>query len=338
MPHSNQETPRRKRPTIRDVAALAGVSHQTVSRYLRNNGGLRPATEASIRAAVEELNYRPSLVARSMNSPQKGRLAVLMPAIAFSPARMLAGAQAEAHRAGYSLDIMSPEGGARGRTERLLELVDSGLVEGVLSIAPLEPEVLRHIARDTVVVVADEFDDEMRGTHTLIDATPVRELIEGLAGMGHRRFFHVAGRQTFPSAQARRRVFLETLDELGLESAGIFGGDFSGESGIAAVRSLSPETLPVAVIAANDQVAAGVIRGAYERGWSVPGDLSVTGWDNIEAARYMPPSLTSVDVKLELVGEFAMARLIAALRNEEPPQLSEPVNEVIWRESTAPPP
>lgn len=326
----------RKRPTIRDVAALAGVSHQTVSRYLRHNGGLKPATKASVEAAIHELGYRPNLVARSMRARGTGRLAVLMPAIAFSPARMLAGAHAEAHEAGYNLDILSPEGGAPGRTQRVLELADSGLVEGVLSFSPLDPTGLDSIPGDTVVVVANEFDDDMRGTNTITDASPVAELIEGLAAMGHRRFFHVAGTPDFPSALARKQAFIETLERLDLECCGILDGDFSAQSGIDAVHSFGSDP-PTAVIAANDQVAAGVIRGAYERGWSVPGNLSVTGWDNVEPAQFMPPSLTSVDVKLELVGRFSMARLIAALRQEDPPRLTTPINQVFWRESTAPP-
>ena len=76
-----------KRPTIMEVARLAGVSHQTVSRYLRFNGGLKPATRDRVDAAIKELNYRPNLVARSMRTKRSGRLAILMPTVSFSPAR-----------------------------------------------------------------------------------------------------------------------------------------------------------------------------------------------------------------------------------------------------------
>lgn len=328
----------RKRPTIRDVAALSGVSHQTVSRFLRHNGtGLRPTTRASIEAAIRDLGYRPNIAARSMRTRGTGRLAVLMPAITFSPARMLAGAHAEAHEAGYGVDILSPEGGAEGRTQRLLELADAGLVEGVLCFAPLEANGLDSIRGDLTVVVADEYDDEMRGTGLITDASPLVNLVQGLAAMGHRRFFHIAGTPDFASARARVKLFLDTLKRLGLDSCGVHQGDFTAQSGIAAVQSFSSSDPPTAVIAANDLVATGVIRGAHERGWSVPHDLSVTGWDNVEPAQFMVPSLTSVDVKLELVGRFSMARLIAALRGESPPELTTPMHEVFWRESTAPP-
>src|SRR6187401_1159917 len=117
-----------------DVARLAGVSHQTVSRYLRFQGGLKPATVERVDAAIRELNYRPNLVARSMRTRRSGRVAILIPTVAFNPARMLAGATAAAHAAGYAVDVLSLEGGAEARTERILELADSGQVEGILSL------------------------------------------------------------------------------------------------------------------------------------------------------------------------------------------------------------
>src|SRR5687768_6621291 len=96
-----------RRPTIMEVARLAGVSHQAVSRYFRFNGGLKPETRERIDRAVSELNYRPNLIARSMRTRRTGRLAVLLPTVAFSPARMLAGASAAAHESGYVLEILS---------------------------------------------------------------------------------------------------------------------------------------------------------------------------------------------------------------------------------------
>ncbi|WP_338899631.1 LacI family DNA-binding transcriptional regulator [Streptomyces sp. TG1A-60] len=320
------------------MARLAGVSPQTVSRYLRFNGGLKPATLERVEKAIRELDYRPNLVARSMRTRKTGRLAILMPAMAFNPSRMLAGASATAQSAGYFVDAVSAGGGVGARSERLLELADSGQYEGILSLAPVLPTVQSRLHQRTTVVISADFDDEMRGIGELADGTPVVRMIERLAALGHSRFLHVAGDAQFASARARRQSYLDTVERLGLESVGIFDGDWSGDSGIEAIRSLPSRSRPTAVIAANDLVAAGVVRGARERGWEVPGDVSVTGWDNVGVGQFMTPSLTTVDVDLERLGSKAMAKLIAGLLDTAPAAKEETLFRIIWRESTAEPP
>jgi DNA-binding LacI/PurR family transcriptional regulator len=327
-----------RRPTITDVARLAGVSPQTVSRYLRFNGGLKPTTLERVEKAIRELDYRPNLVARSMRTRKTGRLAILMPAMAFNPSRMLAGASATAHTAGYFVDVVSAAGGIGARSERLLELADSGQFEGILSLAPVLPSVQNKLHQRTTVVISADFDDEMRSIGELADATPLVRMIEHLAALGHSRFLHVAGDAQFASARARKQSYLDTVERLGLESVGVFDGDWSGESGIEAIRSLPNRSRPTVVIAANDLVAAGVIRGARERGWDVPGDVSVTGWDNVGLGQFMTPSLTTVDVDLERLGSKAMAKLIASLSDTAPETNEETLFRIIWRESTAEPP
>ena len=327
-----------RRPTITDVARLAGVSPQTVSRYLRFNGGLKPLTLERVEKAIRELDYRPNLVARSMRTRKTGRLAILMPAMAFNPSRMLAGASATAQSAGYFVDVVSAGGGVRARSERLLELADSGQFEGILSLSPVLPSTENKLHQRTAVVISADFDDEMRGIGELADATPLVRMIEHLAALGHSRFLHVAGDAQFASARARKQSYLDTVERLGVESVGVFDGDWSGESGIEAIRSLPDRSRPTAVIAANDLVAAGVVRGARERGWDVPGDVSVTGWDNDGLGQFMTPSLTTVDVDLERLGSRAMGKLIASLSDTAPEANEETLFRIIWRESTAEPP
>jgi DNA-binding LacI/PurR family transcriptional regulator len=327
-----------KRPTIMEVARLAGVSHQTVSRYLRFNGGLKPATRDRVDAAIKELNYRPNLVARSMRTKRTGRLAILMPAVSFSPARLLTGATEAAHSAGFVVEVVSIGGGAEARSERLLELAESSQLEGILSLAPILPSTEAALPDTSAVVVSADFDDEMRGIGELADATPVADLIERLAELGHRRFLHVAGAQSFASARGRKQTYLETIERLGLESIGVVDGDWSGESGMSAMLELDARRRPTAVIAANDLVASGVIRGALLRGWSVPDDMSVTGWDNNPLGMFFAPALTTVDIDLERLGYNAMTRLIAAVRKTSAQTSPEPLHSVIWRESTGPAP
>lgn len=328
------DTAAHRRPTIMEVARLADVSHQTVSRYFRAPDGLKPTTKARVQAAVEQLNYRPNLVARSMRTRRTGRLAVVVPTLAYSPARMLAGASAAAHAAGFAVEVLSLEGGADERTQRVAELADSGQVDGIVAFAPVNDAAELEGSSGTPIVASADFDDEMRGIGELADASAVGELIRGLADLGHRRFLHITGDLQFASARARRNTYLEAIATLGLESFGVVEGDWSSESGMAAIRCLPDRDRPTAVVAPNDLVAAGAIRGAIDRGWAVPDDLSVTGWDDQPLGRLLRPALTTVEVDLESLGSRAMARLITALRDEPLPSEVRPIHRVIWREST----
>ncbi|RKS05063.1 LacI family transcriptional regulator [Nocardiopsis sp. Huas11] len=335
---ATSDTPRR-RPTLKEVARVAGVSHQTVSRYLRFDGGLKESTRERVDAAIRELDYRPNLIARSMRTRRTGRLAILLPSVStFSPDRMLAGAIATGHAAGFVVEVLSVDGGPEDRTERTLELAGSGQVEGVLALAPLTPGGDRPPADGAPVVVSADFDDDMRGIGGLADGSVVADLVEGLAESGHRRFLHVSGSLGFASARERKRTYLATVERLGLESHGVVDGDWSADSGREAVRALAADSGVTAVIAGNDVVAAGVVRGALDRGWSVPGDLSVTGWDNNPVGAYLSPALTTVDVDRERLGARAMERLVAVVRGTEPQSAEEPLNRIIWRESTGPAP
>lgn len=314
---------------------MAGVSHQTVSRYFRDVDGLKPDTRARIAAAIEALSYRPNLVARSMRTRRSGRLAVVIPAVAYNPARMLTGASAAAHDAGFVVEVLSIDGGAASRTERMIELAESGQVEGILSLAPVLPREERRMPEGAAIVISPDFDDEMRGVGELADGSPVAELIEHLTALGHTRFMHIAGASSFASARGRTQSYLESIDRLGLVSTGVVEGDWSAESGMRAVHALADGPhRPTAIIAANDIVAAGAIRAARERGWRVPDDLSVTGWDDNPVGRYLSPALTTVDVDLEGLGRHAMLRLIAAVRGHEPHPTEGGLHRIIWREST----
>lgn len=326
-----------RRPTIREVARLAGVSHQTVSRYLRSREGLRPDTLSRIDAAVRELDYRPNLVARYLNTRRTGRLAIVMPELVVNPSRILAGATEIAHETGYTLELLSFGGGSEARTERVLELAHSGQVEGILALAPIAPSVRERLGNGAAIVVSADFDDEMRTIGELTDATPVHVMVERLSGLGHRRFYHVAGDLKFASARARKAAYLDAVERFEVESVGVFDGDWTAQSGVDAMAALPRRDLPTAVIAGNDMVALGVTRWAADRGLEIPLDLSVTGWDNTEFGRFLKPALTSVEIDLEGVGRNGMVKLVKAVADRDAAPAPGPVNRLIWRDSTAAP-
>ena len=326
-----------KRPTIHEVADRAGVSHQTVSRYLRNNGGLKPATVAKVQAAITELNYRPNRVARSMRTRRTGRIAILLPtATHLLPLRLLGAASAAAHEAGYTVDLVGLEGGAADRAARAEELADSGEFEGILALASLGASPTSWSA--VPVVVMADYDDELHGLGALADGAACGEVVRYLSDLGHRSFLHLAGTQAFASARNRRQTFLDTMTGLGLRG-GVIDCDWSGQSGYEAVIGLPQDTDITAVVAANDLMAMGAVRASLSRGWRVPEDLSVFGWDDEELARFGTPSLSTVAIDRERQGREALGRLVAIMGGTDPPPIDPTsLHTVIPRESTGPAP
>ncbi|MFC7624083.1 LacI family DNA-binding transcriptional regulator [Microlunatus sp. GCM10028923] len=324
--------------TIHQVARLAGVSHTTVSRYLADKESLKPTTRVKVDFAVKALDYRPNLVARSMRTRRTNRLAIVLPSGPnHFPGRLLAAASETAHQAGYQVEMVSVEGSVRARSARILDLARSGQVEGILSISSID--VRGRASSEVPIVATGTYDDNLRGLGELADATEIREIIEHLAGLGHRVFFHVAGPSTFASARNRKRVYLETIERMGLRSVGVHDGNWSAQSGFDGITGLPDDCGVTAVVAGNDVVAMGVIRGARSRGWEVPRDLSVFGWDDLEIARFTTPSLSTVAVDREAQGRDGIRRLLAEIRGEPAPQpTTNTINRIMYRESTAPPP
>ena len=331
---------RTKAPTIYDVAALAGVSHQTVSRYLKDKNALKPSTLERVEKALLELHYTPNLAARSLRSRELYRIVVVVPeASLYFPTRMLNGAAGAAHASGYRVDVVAMEGSASARALQLERLLAGDDIAGVLSFVP---RPIAGAGKTSVVpmVVAGEYDNKMRARGSLADGTAVTGIITELASLGHRNFFHVAGPTAWPSARNRKAVYQEAIAELGLTSLGIAAGDWSPVSGYAAGRKIAAISEVTAVVAANDQMAMGVIRALHEQGVSVPGDVSVSGWDDVPEAAFFIPSLTTVHMDVDTLGARSMRELIARIRGEEPPQDSAglPPMEILLRESTGPAP
>ncbi len=321
-------------PTSRDVARLAGVSQTTVSYALTGKGTVSAKTREHVLKVAASIGYRPNLAARSMRTRRSGRLAVVTGVAIDNQIRMLTGAGEVASGAGYVMETHNVEGTAEDRTERVLELATGGQYEGILTFVPVLPVALGQGESEPPVVAATAFDDQMRSVGELADASLAEVFVSTLAAAGHRRFIHVGGPEQYASARARRDVYLASVVRLGVESLGVLSGEWHAETGRKAVLSLPEDAPPLVVVAASDVLALGVLRGAAERGWSVPGDLFVTGWDDAEFSSYTTPTLTTVDVDFREAGRRAMRELVATLHGEPLPEAAAPLHRVVWREST----
>lgn len=326
----------RRRPTIREVAQHAGVSHQTVSRFLRDDPTLRPETHEAVSTAVDALGYRPNLTARSMRTRRSGVVAIVLPTMT-GPERTVAAAVEEARVCGFRVEIViGVDESAAALSARARELLDSGQVEGVLSVAPIAAAT----DRTGAVVDTGEYDHRMRAVEAISgDVETMASLVHSLADLGHRHILHAAGPQGWRSAQARMHGYLQAIDERGLTSHGEPEGEWHPETGIKAVAGLDPDSPVTAVVAASDRIAAGVLFEAARRGWQVPDRLSVTGWDDMLLMRYATPPLSTVVVDRESAGRHAMRRLVAAIRNEpEPTPPAARLTQLALRGTTGPPP
>ncbi|SEE86955.1 LacI family DNA-binding transcriptional regulator [Ruania alba] len=331
------EAARADRVTIRDVARAADVSHQTVSRFLKYQGaGMKPATLERIRSAVAELDYRPSLVAQAMRGRRTGRLALVLPSgNAISSLEVLNGATDAARQQGYDVEVVLLGGDDSERDQRLRAIAESTLFEGVLCLTPVPAETWTSAA--VPVMVSPDYDAEMRGIGPLADASRIGDFLDRLAELGHRDVLHVSGDYRHTSARSRRDEFIASARRLGLTYR-VVDGDWSGEVGRRAVLALPEDSGPTAIVAANDVVAAGAARGALERGWLVPGRLSLTGWDEHLLGEWLSPRLTTVAIDHVRLGTRAMDSLVAAVRGTEHVPDPEPITRIVWRDSVGPPP
>jgi DNA-binding LacI/PurR family transcriptional regulator len=299
-------------PTIRDVAARAGVSHQTVSRVINDSPRVTEATRERVRAAIHDLAFVPSPMARGLISNQTRSIGVVADDISdHFFARMVAGAEAEARRRGYYLMIGSvePQDDEGGYLRLMLERRVEGLILARPS-GPFGPDDLLAARSAGVPLVTVGYDepigfpavdvDNRRGGY---DAT--RHLLEH----GHRRIATIVGPAPWPSALARLEGHRQALREAGVAAEpGLVeqAPDWGLESGLAAAaRLLERGAAFSALFAHSDLLALGAIRQLRDAGLVVPADVSVVGYDDLPVAGYVEPALTTVHQPMREVGALA---------------------------------
>jgi DNA-binding LacI/PurR family transcriptional regulator len=310
----------RRVATIYDVARLAGVSHQTVSRLLKGDSGIRPENRERIVRVLKELDYRPNLAARSLATNRSRRIgAMAYEMLEMGPSKIIQGASNAAREAGYLLDIVSLDPRSRADIEEAIALLTQQDLAGILAFAPTDHllEVVSQSRFSVPLYVETESDDSVPGQPTSRNSDGVRQLVEHLFQLGHRRFFHISGPNAWLSARNRAAAYESALAERGLTSLGTVPGDWSASSGYDVAMRLPRELGVTAVIAGNDQMALGALRALAEQGLAVPGDVSVVGMDDIPEARFYSPPLTTVRLDFESEGRLALKNLLTLMGDEE---------------------
>ncbi len=336
-----------KHPTLRDVAALAGVSHQTVSRVVNHVPGVTPETRATVEQAIAELGFRPHAIARSMAEGRTRTVACLAPNLTdFTYASNIEGAEYVARRHGYFLLSASYDTDSGGKDRQFEALIDALVgrrrVDGLIVFSPNVDLPVRLLPADFPVVLMGGCPRTDVANLVYLDNRHDAAIATGhLLELGHTRIGQITGPLAEDCAQERNAGYREALGRAGIawETALTVEGDWSATSGYEALRDLldrAPEI--TAVVVQNDRMAVGVIRAAQDAGLAVPAGLSVVGFDDMPLASYFDPPLTTMRQDTLGIGRTCAERLIAILDQGEPAH--HPIrlaSELVTRGSTAHP-
>lgn len=338
-----ERTPPRptKLPTLYDVARSAGVSHQTVSRVVKGETNIRADLRERIESAIRELDYRPNLTARALASASKHRIgAIVYEFLEVGPNRMAKGASDGAKEAGYVLDIVSLDPRDEKGIEESLSIINQHELAGLLVIAPSDQvmELINNVGFTLPVHIEAEALPESSDSALSPNHRAVVGAVDYLLSLGHRRFFNVSGPDGWVAARKRITAYDEGLAAGGGVSLGTIPGNWTSESGYAAGMRIPLDRGVTAVVVGNDQMALGVLAALADRGVSVPGQVSVVGFDDIPEAQYFRPALTTIRRDFERQGRVALEQLLAEITGDGS-SVSEPMEpELVVRGSTGPAP
>lgn len=326
-------------PSMREVAALAGVSHQTVSRVINGHANIRPQTRERVLRVIEEVGYRPNSAARALATRRTKRIGVVVDsAIKFGPNATLRGVEESARAAGYSVSSVTV---GEDRSVSANAAVDHLLAQGIDAVCIIAPRsssvdlIRTRISTLPAIAVTSNPETELL-TASVDQLLGAKLAVEHLVGLGHRDIAHVAGPMDWLDAQGRARGWRAVLDDAGLTVRDPLVGDWTADSGYALATSAEWPTSVTAVFCANDQMALGLLHGLAEKGVRVPDDISIVGFDDLPEARHFTPPLTTVRQDFHRLGQRTVDALVAAIEGREAPQRTLIDPELVVRNSAAP--
>lgn len=314
----------KKKTTIRDVAAAAGVSHQTVSRVINNRPDVAEETRRRVWQIIEELEYQPSAIARSLTQQRTLTLGVVTAGLDYvGPSRTLNGITEQAERMGYALLLKELP---RFDTQDLQPIFKSliarqidGIIWAVAEVGNNRDWLLEQFGRLSVPVIFLTMQARPGLSIVAVDNyAGGRMATEHLLEQGHRHIGHITGPLDWWEARQRKAGWQDALQAAGVPEADLHfeEGNWSADSGERAIdRLLTSYPEMDAVFVGNDQMALSVLQVACRRGIQVPADLAVVGFDGLpETAHYWPP-LTTVYQDQQLLGQTAVEELVRMIES-----------------------
>ncbi|MFL6054263.1 MAG: LacI family DNA-binding transcriptional regulator [Actinoallomurus sp.] len=299
------------RPGLRDVARLAGVSHQTVSRVFQDHPRVSTETRAKVLAAAAQLDFRPNAFARALATGRSRTLGVVsFDATLFGPASMISEIERCAREADYFTSVIAQQSASQRTIGEAAERLRGQGVDGLIVIPGHVPltQTTKHLPPDLPIVVME--------SETIVPAVGVdqytgpKAATRYLLDLGHRTVHHLPGPMSWLEARERHRGWRDALTEGGAPVPQTIAGDWSAGSGYSRGLALAADPEVTAVFAANDQNALGLLRALHEAGRRVPDDVSVIGFDDIPEAAYFIPPLTTIRQDFAAVGRSSVNLLL----------------------------
>ena len=326
--------------TIKDVAALAGVSTATASRVLSGNPATSPGARARVTAAVTELDYRPNAQARALRNTRSDSLGLLVPDVRNPFFADLAHTVEQVALVGGYVTLLGNANERKEQQDRYLDTLISRRVDGII-VAPLgdgSGSIRSLIERKIPTVFVDR---TVRGitvpSVTTDSEAGIRQAVEHLASLGHTRIGYISGPQATSTGRDRFAAFLAAVAETGLSQDPelVYFGDFQSASGSAGMHALLElREPPTALLAADSLMAVGAIALLHQRGLRIGTDLAMIAFDDIEWFALLNPALSVISHSVEDMGRIAVEMLLQVIAGDSPESVVLP-SELIIRASSS---
>ncbi|KVE33929.1 LacI family DNA-binding transcriptional regulator [Burkholderia sp. TSV86] len=327
--------------TIKDVAAIAGVSFTTVSHVVNNSRPVSADVRAKVEQAIRELNYVPSAVARSLKARSTATIGLVVPN-STNPyfAELARGIEDQCAMSGYCVFLCNSDDDPQ-KQRNYLRVLQEKRIDGLIIASAGDDAVLAQTLADTrePLVVVDRNIEGLSADLVQIDHErgaylATRHLLE----LGHAKIGCITGAVSTAVSAMRVHGFIRAMAEHGIEimPGAIAESDFSCIGGYHAAARLFDTVHPSAIFAGNDLMALGALRAAAERGIAVPAGCSIIGFDDIELSRYTYPALSTVGQSVRALGEMAAQTLIERIGGAGAAKRRRVVSpRLVPRESTA---
>jgi len=312
------------RSTIKEVASVAGVSTQTVSRVINERPDVSPETRRRVQDVIDKLDYRPSALARSLIQQRSYTLGVVTAGLKYiGPSLTLSGITSEAEEADYSLLLKELPSFDTDNIEPIFQALLSRHVDGIIWAVPEVGENRNWINKQSfelnlpIVYITMEPKENI-SVVSVDNYLGGRMAMSHLLEQGYRNIGHISGPMDWWEARQRMLAWKDALRESGVEAKDEHWaeGNWSSESGVQAVERLFEQYPNMnSIFVANDQMALGVIQVAYQKGLRIPEDLGIVGFDNIPESAFFNPPLTTVEQDQYIVGKVAVEETIKIIES-----------------------
>ncbi|WP_345522515.1 LacI family DNA-binding transcriptional regulator [Nocardioides conyzicola] len=324
MTETARRPPADRTPVMADVARLAGVSHQTVSRVVNGQTNLRPETRERVLKAIRQLGYRPNTAARALVTRRSATIGVIGSKAGYwGPSTVHRTIQAAGREAGYFVSSANLQSLTREELADAISHLRDQSVEAIVLISATDDALDVARAQEDLgipVIVVEGDEAKTRWTVGVDQVAGAALGTQHLIDLGHTEIVHLGGPPSWTEARSRKRGWQQAMRAAGLQPTQHLKGDWSARSGYEAGLEIARDHGVRAVFCANDQMALGLLRALNEAGRSVPDDVSVVGFDDIPEAAYLIPPLTTVRQDFTAVGHRAIEIIQAALAGEPAPE------------------